>query len=124
MSKINFNWKVGYAHLCKITNPQKDNYGKIIRVYRGNSCFYSRDHDDWYEEDYNQDDFIVTDVDNETSSVKVNVDNENYWKAFTSITARQIFINMQPGVVVGTEEDMAKTAVRFAVALTEELKKL
>lgn len=123
MSKINFNWKVGDAHLCKITNPKKDNYGKIIRVYRGKSCFYSNDHDDWYEEDYDQNDFIVTDVNNETSSVKVNVDNENYWNAFTSITAREIFIKMEPKLP-GNEKDMAKRAVRFAKALTEELKKL
>ena len=123
MSKINFNWKVGEVHLCKITNPQKDNYGKIIRVYRGKSCFYSRDHDDWYEEDYQENDFEVRDVDNESDTVDVNVNNENYWKEFTINTAREIFVKMEPKFP-GNEEGLAKSAVEFAKALTEELKKL
>ena len=122
MSKINFNWKVGYAHLCKITNPQKDNYGKIIRVYRGNSCFYSRDHDDWYEEDYDQDDFIVTDANNEGNTVKVNVDDDEYWNEFTAITAREIFIRRMNSETI--YKSMAKLAVKAAKALTDELKKL
>ena len=123
MSKINFNWKVGEAHLCKITNPKKDNYGKIIRVYRGKVVFYSNDHDDWYEEEYQADDFIVRDADNESDTVDVNVNNENYWREFTINTAREIFVKMEPKFP-GNEEGLAKSAVEFAKALTEELKKL
>ena len=67
MSKINFNWKVGEVHICKITNPKKDNYGKMIRVYRGKPCLYYRDDDGRYEEDYNKDDLMVSDVDKATS---------------------------------------------------------
>lgn len=124
MSKINFNWKVGEVHLCKITNPKKDNYGKIIRVYRGRGdYFFSNDHDDWYEEDYEANDFEVRDVDNESDTVNVNVNNENYWREFTITTAREIFVKMEPKLI-GNEKDMAKSAVKFAKALTAELKKL
>ena len=123
MSKINFDWKVGDPHFCKITNPKKDNYGNIVRVYRGgNGLFYSKDHDDWYEEDYDQDDFIVTDANNEGNTVKVNVDDDEYWNEFTAITAREIFIRRMNSETI--YKSMAKLAVKAAKALTDELKKL
>ena len=121
MSKIHFNWKVGTDHLCKITNPQKLNYGKIVIVHRGNYMFYSGDHDDWCEENYAEDDFVVTDVAG-PSDVMVKVDNDNYWNKFTAETARMLFTGVDFSKMILHEKEIARNAVIWAKALTEELK--
>ena len=120
MGKIHFEWKVGTDHLCRITNSQKLNYGKIVIVHRGNYTYYTGDHDDWCEENYTEDDFVVTDV-NGPSDVRVNVDEEQYWREFTAETARQLFIAREPKLM-SERKNIAQWSVRWAQELTEELK--
>lgn len=117
---VNFEWKQNTWHWCKITNPNKDNAGNIVRVYRGGNNYYTKDCDDWYEEEYNEFDFVVTDVDD--PKTKVNLMDDSYWDEFTNNTAREVLVKLVENYTADKYEDFATEAVKLAQALTNKLK--
>ena len=119
---INFEWKQNTWHWCKITNPNKDNAGNIVRVYRGNgkNSYYTKDWEDWYEEEYDESDFVVTDV--EDPKCNVNLKDDNYWDEFTNNTARDVLVKLIEKRTTYTYDEIATDAVKLAQALTNKLK--
>lgn len=116
------DWKCGEWHWCKVVNPEKDNYGVIVRVYRSwdGDWYYTKDCDDWYEEEYRADDIVITDVHDSKCEVKV-MDDE-YWNEFTNKTARDILVKLVENHTAERYEDFAIEAANFAQALTDKLR--
>lgn len=60
------NWKDGEKYLVSVTNDLFDNFGRVVEVtYHYDSpncnCFVAEETDNWVEEYYCEDDFILID---------------------------------------------------------------
>lgn len=117
MQKI--DWGRGVDHLCRITNPEKKNYGQKVRLHKGYGQAFFMDE---YETDtpsytYSVEDFEVLDV--EDSEISVKIDN-NYWQHFRNETARNALM-----VIIGKEynPEYDTCYVEQAVCLADELVK-
>lgn len=60
------NWKNGEKYLVRVTNSLFENFGHVVEVtYRYESptcfCFIAEETDNWVEEYYCEDDFVLVD---------------------------------------------------------------